>query len=176
MDDPRYGTEPPERIPVLKHGDHTTARLMAGTMINHDGDVVTGPFQTVQDVQMVDYTVFGGDTVNHEVPLQLDNTLIYVYSGQGTINGHDIEAHDCIRLDASDANKRGVSISAERGGGLAAIMFSGKMLKQPIAWHGPFVMTTNKEIRDTIAEYRAGTFLKKRADWDYKRIATKPNA
>ena len=28
--------------------------------------------------------------------------------------------------------------------GLSAIVFAGKKLNQPIAWHGPFVMTTNE--------------------------------
>ena len=31
MDDPRYGTEPPENIPVL-HGDGSVGRLLAGEL------------------------------------------------------------------------------------------------------------------------------------------------
>jgi hypothetical protein len=51
---------------------------------------------------------------------------------------------------------------------------AGKRLEQPVAWHGPFVMTTDEEIAKTLIEYRRGTFLKKRADWDYKRLSTRP--
>ena len=60
--------------------------------------------------------------------------------------------------------------------GLSGILFAGKKLNQPIAWHGPFVMTTNDEISKTLEEYRSGRFLKKRAPFDYKRIASFPKA
>jgi redox-sensitive bicupin YhaK (pirin superfamily) len=32
MDDPRYGTEPPENIPILSFGPGANARVMAGTL------------------------------------------------------------------------------------------------------------------------------------------------
>jgi quercetin 2,3-dioxygenase len=175
MDDPRYGTVLPDEIPIVKFGEHTFARVMAGRMTSEADGELRGPFQTVQDVQMIDYNVFPLDSVSHFVPIELDNSLMFVYAGEGTINGQQVSPHDVIRFDASTVDKRGIAISAGSTG-LAGIIFSGKMLRQPIAWHGPFVMTTDQEIKDTIKEYRSGTFLKKRADWDYKRIATKPSS
>ncbi|CAE7731261.1 unnamed protein product [Symbiodinium microadriaticum] len=145
MDDPRYGTESPESIPTLRFNKRTSARLLAGAMTSGEDEEVNGPFRTVQDVQMVDYNVFVAESV----------------------------IHDCARLDASDASKRTITLTGGSSG-LAAIIFSGKMLRQSIAWHGPFVMTTDEEIRDAIREYRGGTFLRQRADWDYKHIASKP--
>ena len=173
MDTPRYGTEPPENIPVVHFPDRSFARLLAGTMASEDGEQVTGPFRTVQAVQMVDYNVFAADTVTHTVPPHLDNVLVYVYGGGGVINGQTVSPHDCVHLNASEAHKRSITMTGASAG-LAAIIFGGKMLRQPIAWHGPFVMTTQEEIRDTLREYRTGTFLKQRVEWDYKRIATKP--
>lgn len=172
MDDPRYGTVIPEDIPVVRFGEHSFARVMAGKMMGEAE--LRGPFLTVQDVQMLDYNVHAGDTVSHSVPIELDNSLLYVYSGEGIINGRTVSTHDVIRFDASTVDNRGISIIAGTTG-LGGILFSGKMLRQPIAWHGPFVMTTDQEIKDTIKEYRSGTFLKRRADWDYKRISTKPS-
>ena len=43
-----------------------------------------------------------------------------------------------------------------------------------VAWHGPFVMTTDEEIRKTIADYRSGNFPPVRVPWDYKRLSTFP--
>jgi hypothetical protein len=59
---------------------------------------------------------------------------------------------------------------------MSVLVFAGKRLKQPIAWHGPFVMTTNEEINVAIDEYRSGRFLKKRAPFDYKKIAAFPKS
>ena len=103
----------------------------------------------------------------------MDNCLLYVYKGSVKISDKTaVGMHECARLDASDANgSRHFTVSSTEGASF--MLFAGKMLKQPIAWHGPFVMTTDAEIKTAIREYQMGTFLKKRAAWDYKRIATK---
>jgi quercetin 2,3-dioxygenase len=173
MDDPRYGTEPPENIPLLSltsdQGDDLGhARVLAGAM---NGRI--GPFRTVQDVQMIDYSLHQGSSVIHSVPDSHDNCLVYIYSGSGSINDSPVDIHSCIRLNASSP-AREFSISSSPLSGLSVLIFSGKMLRQPIAWHGPFVMTTDAEIQRTIRDYRQGRFPPKRTTWDYKRIATKP--
>jgi len=173
MDDPRYGTEPPENLPVVSVGapnvnNKSFTRVLAGS---YEGK--TGPFKTVTEVQILDFTLTAGTEVAHHVPAQLDNCLLYVYKGSVTIShSTNVGTHQCARFDASDPDSsRLFTISAAEGASF--LLFTGKMLKQPIAWHGPFVMTTDAEIRATIREYQQGTFLKKRAAWDYKRIATK---
>jgi hypothetical protein len=37
--------------------------------------------------------------------------------------------------------------------------------------HGPFVMTTQEEIQETLKEYQQGVFLKKRAPWNFKKVS-----
>jgi redox-sensitive bicupin YhaK (pirin superfamily) len=176
MDDPRYGTEPPENIPVLSIQSEEGvqighARVLAGEMNEN-----IGPFRTVQDIQIVDYFLssVSGSVASavHSIPPLHDNCLVYVYKGSGSINESPVDTHSCIRFDAS-GSQRSFSISPS-GEGLSVLVFSGKRLNQPVAWHGPFVMTTNDEIRQTIREYREGRFPPKRTKWDYKRIATKP--
>ena len=89
------------------------------------------------------------------------------------------------------------------------MLFSGRRLSEPIAWHGrrprvsntgrhsprpdraltapcaclsvprpprPIVMNTQKQIHDTFAELRRGTFPPKRVPWDYRRAAAAPKA
>lgn len=170
MDDPRYGTEPPERIPNITVGSGSSGRIMAGETAGH-----RGPFATVQDVQMVDYGITADDSFTHTVPENLDNCLAFVYKGIGTICGAAVKPFTCIRFDATTAN-RGITLQAAAGagGGMSVMVFAGKRLNQPIAWHGPFVMTTDDELRQVIGECRRGEFPPKRVQWDYKRIATKP--
>lgn len=168
MDDPRYGTNPREDLPEIEYPG-VSARLLAGSLDGHKG-----PFITVQDIQIIDFTFAPLASHRHSVPVALDNALFYVSKGSGTINGVDVCTNQVIRLDGSNPLHRGVSISSSASG-LTVLCMAGKRLNQPIAWHGPFVMTTHEEIRQTIAEYRRGTFLRKRAPWDFKVVATRPS-
>ena len=40
------------------------------------------------------------------------------------------------------------------------LLFSGKPLHEPVAWHGPIVMNTREELQKAFEEYNNGTFLK----------------
>ena len=170
MEDPRYGTVPPSDIPVLKLGssDQSIGRVLAG-----DAAGQHGPFATVQDVQMVHYEVAAGDSIQHSVPANLDNVLVYVYRGSGSIGGAAVKPHACVQLDGASTTSR--EFIAEAGSnGMGVMIFAGKRLNQPVAWHGPFVMTTDVEIRTAINDYRHGRLPAKRVPWDYKHIAKAP--
>lgn len=171
LTDPRYGTEPPENLPNLSDSSAgMTGRLLSGTI----GDR-KGPFDTVVSTQMVDYTIASGGDYSHEVTVGLDNCLVYAYKGSGSVNGEEIRLHQIAHLDASKDSHRTVQL---RGGeeGLSVIIFSGKKINEPIAWHGPFVMNTKQEIQETLFEYQSGTFLKKRCEWDYKKWSAFPDS
>jgi redox-sensitive bicupin YhaK (pirin superfamily) len=168
MDDPRYGVEPPENIPVLESGDGVIGRLLAG---EYGG--FKGPFQTVQPVEIIDFELQPNAEYVHQLQENYDNCLGYVYNGDGTVNKDALRTHHMIRLDATDPQTRNIRFAAGSSG-MKIILFSGVRLNQPVAWHGPFVMTTDEEIAQTIREYQTGNFLKVRSKWDYKRIATAP--
>lgn len=169
MDDPRYGTEPPENIPVVSLGENSFVRVLAG---DYQGQ--SGPFKTVTDVQILDITLAPSTEIVQHVPEHLDNALLYVYKGSVTLSNEvKVSAHQCARMDAANPHQQRQFTITTGTEGASFMWFAGKMLKQPIAWHGPFVMTTDAEIQVAIKEYQQGTFLKKRAAWDYKRIETK---
>lgn len=169
MDDPRYGTEPPENIPLLKFPG-VQARLLAGSMAES-----TGPFKTVQPVQMVDYELQPNQSIIHTLPSDMDNCIVYVHKGAGTVAGAQVSKNSVVRLGAEDPSVRDMQLcSGEQG--MSVLVFAGKRLKQTIAWHGPFVMTTNAEIQKTIDDYRRGKFPPVRAPWDYKKLADFPKS
>jgi len=174
MDDPRYGTHPTSEIPLHEPAPGVRVRVLAGPF-QSGLFKATGPFRTVVDVQVLDIVLQPGTGIEHVLPEQYDNCLIYAYGKKGimsTISGSLVKPGQVARLDASGA-ARTITLQAGKEG-LSVMLFAGKMLKQAIAWHGPFVMTTQEEIRQTITEYQRGTFLRKRAKWDYKRIAAAP--
>lgn len=169
MDDPKYGTVEPKEFPMLSY-EGGEARLLAGTVGEH-----TGPFQTKQQLQMIDFVFQSNAVHTHSVPLALDNCLLYVYSGSGQINNQAVTQHNVVRLDAAnrDPEARGVTFTAGAIG-FSVLLFAGKRLNEPIAWHGPFVMNTQEEIQNTILELRQGRFPPKRTAWDYKQWSTFP--
>lgn len=130
LDDPRYGTHPPSEIPT-ERGAGVARRLLAGAI----GDE-KGPFETATPVQMVDWELEAGASLEHELPSTMDTALLYVYEGGARVNGAAAAAHDVVELDASSAEDRGLDITAGPDG-CAAMLFAGKKLREPIAWHGP---------------------------------------
>merc|ERR1719498_1337578 len=100
--------------------------------------------------------------------------MIYVFKGNAKIGGSKVPQGSIVRLKADDAQKRLIEVIAEDEG-TACLLFAGKRLDEPIAWHGPFVMNTQEEIHRTMDEYYEGRFLKKRAKWNFKRAEEMPH-
>jgi len=165
MDDPRYGTEPPENIPILKT-DGGSARILAGTVGS-----LQGPFKTVQSVQILDITININSHFFHQVPIELDTCIIYIFEGEGIIAGTSVKPGNVIKLDATLENARFITFKSTKEKSLSAMFFAGKRLNEPIKWHGPIVMNTQKEIDQALYEYRHGTFLRKRAPWNYRKFS-----
>jgi redox-sensitive bicupin YhaK (pirin superfamily) len=172
MDDPRYGTVPSKDLPMvtLKDGGGT-ALVLAGDALG-----VHGPFETVQDVQMIDFRVERGASLKFSIAEGLDTAILYVYEGcLKSANGeNDIQAGSVILLDAGFDSLRGLKLQTKDEDDAGVMLFAGKKLKEPIAWHGPIVMNTQEQIRTTLSELRSGTFPPKRVGWDYKRMDAFP--
>lgn len=171
MDDPRYGTVQPTDLPSLAYPGGVTARLVSGEELG-----ATGPFRTVQRLLMLDVSLPAGAAWEHALAPHLDNAMAFVYKGAATVNGRAMAQHNIALLDARAKNgARGLRITAGAGGGGAsAMVFAGVRLNQPVAWRGPFVMTTDAELHETIREYQSGDFPPVRAPWDYRRLDAFP--
>ncbi len=190
MDDPKYGIDGADRIPKWSKPG-VSVNVIAGPfrpLIFQDKklldekngtcveEILNGPFKTVANVSIIDIVLKPNKLFEFALSDDaFDNCLVYFYgaTGSGSCNGERAQHGSIIRLDASSQGKRSLSLVAEDQG-LRAMVFSGKKLNQPIAWHGPFVMTTDAEIRKTIQEYRSGTFLKRKTPFDYKKKSQAP--
>jgi len=194
MDDPVYGTEPPSAIPqaAVPGCPGANARLLAGPM---GGRV--GAFRAKAEVQVVDFDVEAGARLVHEVPAGMDNAILYVYdgaaalstggagesggssssgSGGGETATVEVPHQSVVQFDlsSSSSGRRAFELTAGAAGPVSAILFAGKRLNEPIAWHGPIVMNTQAEIQKTFRELRTGAFPPVRVPWDYHTVANKP--
>jgi quercetin 2,3-dioxygenase len=176
MQDPRYGTVPTDELPQQSIAEGATARVLAGHAFG-----VKGPFQTVQPVQMIDFELEPNSRISFDVEKGLDTAIVYVYEGEFSgINQEQgaetakVEAGNVVLLDASSDLRRGVELTTPANSFGKALLFAGKKLREPIAWHGPIVMNTQQQVQETLKELRSGKFPPVRVDWDYKRVASKP--
>ncbi|OYD52601.1 hypothetical protein CGK74_17200 [Thauera propionica] len=82
------------------------------------------------------------------------NAFVYVYRGELTLGDTPVPPKRMAIL-ANDADSDGVRMVA--GADTRALLIAGRPLNEPIAQYGPFVMNTEQEIYQAVADYRAGT-------------------
>jgi len=190
LDDPRYGTVPSNDLPLVAStsSQNAKARVLAGTFTTRDdtdaddnGDsVVKGPFETVQPVQMIDFELEPNGSISFEVESGLNTAMLYIYEGTvvSVNDGEEteLEAGTILLMDAEITERRTIKLTTSADSNAGIMLFAGKKLQEPIAWHGPIVMNTQEQVHDTMMELRMGDFPPKRVDWDYKRAAARPKS
>lgn len=82
------------------------------------------------------------------------NAFVYVYRGELALGDTPVPPKRMAIL-ANDADSDGVRMVA--GADTRALLIAGRPLNEPIAQYGPFVMNTEQEIYQAVADYRAGT-------------------
>ena len=175
MDDPRYGTVQPADFPMIRAQGGVLGRVIAGTVTSQEGAApLVGPLKSIAKVQVVDYVLPAGQSILHSLEAGLDNCIVVAYRGAGAVCEKAIAMHQAARLGADEGDARTLSLKAGPEG-LSAMVFAGRRLNEPIAWHGPIVMNSQEQLQEAFMELRRGTFLKKRASWDYRRAAAKSN-
>jgi redox-sensitive bicupin YhaK (pirin superfamily) len=84
--------------------------------------------------------------------------LAYVFAGGGAFDpaGPPSVSKDQL-VDFGDGDAVAI---ASGDSGVRFLLFSGKPLREPVAWNGPIVMNTEAELEQAFREYREGTFIK----------------
>jgi len=155
MIDPRYQEVPARGIPLVSPEEGASIRIISGTI----GEI-TGP---VQDI--VGYPEFLDVTLEPDVPFTHEvrpehTAAAYVIGGSGSF---DLRQEDLPDRTMVLYGQEGIRVHILAGsGGVRFLYLSGKPHHDPIAWRGPIVMNTEEELRQAFAEYRKGTFTRKR--------------
>jgi redox-sensitive bicupin YhaK (pirin superfamily) len=151
--EPGYRDLPAPELPVVE-GSGVRAIVIAGTYAG-----IAGPIQrTATQPLLIDFSLAAGARVEHALPAS-HHVACYVYAGRAVIAGQTVESGHLAVLTQDGA---GVLIEALEPA--QVFLLAGHPLHEPIVQHGPFVMNTEAEIRQTLEDLRTGRLGQPNAD------------
>ncbi|OUJ74024.1 pirin family protein [Hymenobacter crusticola] len=158
MAPPRYQELPATVIPSLQTPDGLgTIRVIAGS---YEG--TSGPAETFSPITMLDVHLAQGADVTLELPAEY-NVGIYVVTGDVTFNGNR-PAHT-KQLVVFGWDSPAISVTCAEDSIL--LVLAGEPIEEPLATYGPFVMNTNKELIQAMADFESGSMGKFDDDDDH---------
>jgi redox-sensitive bicupin YhaK (pirin superfamily) len=141
---PRYQDIAPGLIAETEVDD-AHVRVVAGQLGGATGPVsgiVTAP-------TMADLTLRPRGTLRHTLPAG-HTAFVYVIDGTASIGGTAVKRGQLAILTSGER----VTIKSETGG--RALLVAAAPIGEPVSRYGPFVMNTDAEIRQAMADYRSG--------------------
>jgi redox-sensitive bicupin YhaK (pirin superfamily) len=173
MTPPRYQEVKTADIPQVTDDDGTHVRIVCGSFWGKRGPVdgiAADPIYLDVSVAPGRRKVLPVETTRH--------AFAYVFAGSGkfcnasaplsvptegvkwldTAPPADVGNRSLVVFD------RGDEVEVQAGPeGIRFLLVSGKPLEEPVAWYGPIVMNTQRELQTAFEELDKGTFLKKKA-------------
>ncbi len=147
MDQPKYYPASAAETPTIVSEDGLiTIRVPTGTINNTKGII---PTFTDVTTAMGEAKTGGSFTFNFPAA---HNTLLYVLNGELMVNGKEQLSTKQMALFSND----GDSFSIEATTDTQFFVGSGQPINEPIATHGPFVMSTQTEIMEAFKDYQMG--------------------
>jgi quercetin 2,3-dioxygenase len=147
MTTPGYQAITSDQIPVVDlANDAGFARIIAGQYGN-----ANGPARTFTPINVWDVRLKQGKTV--ELPVKDGhNTSLLVLKGRIRLaSGEEISEAEIAVLD-----RAGDGVSVEALDSVTLLVLDGQPIEEPVFGYGPFVMNTETEIRQAIADYNSG--------------------
>ena len=149
MADPGYQDIPGSEITEFAK-DGVDYRLVTGELFGYKG-----PAETHLPVLMVDVAPNGGQTT---IPLtDGETTILFCFEGELSVAGEAIEDGDMAVLEGAG----GVLIEGVGRG----LLLSSAPLNEPIARHGPFVLSTEGELKKAFMDYQLGQLAPNQAEF-----------
>ncbi|BAU47588.1 pirin [Sulfurifustis variabilis] len=152
MSDPEYQDVPAERIPVVEENGQRI-RLIAGAHGDRRGPIV----DPHTDIQYLDVSLASGSAFRHAVAADA-TVFAYVFEGEARSDDTRLPAHALAVFGGGDD----LEIVTEESGA-RFILVAGRPIGEPIVQYGPFVMTSDADIRQAIEDYRQGRLARRPA-------------
>ena len=148
---PEYRNITADQIPEVQ-GDSGVIRVISGTCENTPGPTQGDYVKTL----LLD--VILNPHASWRLPVDDRSTLfIYILDGAGLLGEppQRVERHRAVLM--GDGDTFVVNAGPD---GMRFVLFAGRPLREPIAWGGPIVMNTDRELDQAFAEMENGTFIR----------------
>lgn len=148
MSPPGYQAITDADIPSVPIADgHGQARIIAGQL----GDA-KGPAATFTPINLWDVRLEPDAAADLPLP-EGHNAMIAVLSGHVTIDGAGVGEAEIARF-----SRDGGAVRVQADGEATLLVMTGEPIDEPVVGYGPFVMNSEKEIREAIEDYNSGKF------------------
>jgi hypothetical protein len=157
MTAPKYQEFGPEKIPAADLGGGARVKVLAGKVAG-----VTGPIaQPATEPTYLDIELEPGAQLSQ--PLATGHAaFLYVYEGAVRVGAGESAAtvgtHELAVLTDGDSVQLEGRQPQDAGRVNRAILVAGRPLREPVAKHGPFVMSTREELVQAFEDYQSGKF------------------
>ncbi len=130
--------------------------MIAGDCQLPDGAVIQGPIHGLSTEPLFfDIHLSGDETFSHPIPIS-HHSFIYVYEGDLSVG----DQAERVPRQAALVLGEGDQVTMQSGvQGAKAIWLAAKPIHEPIVQHGPFVMNTQEEIIQAIADYQQNRLI-----------------
>ncbi|MFA5106564.1 MAG: pirin family protein [Candidatus Micrarchaeia archaeon] len=150
---PRYRGITAKQIPEVKVYPGVSVKVIAGSVGSKKGPVK----DIVIDMTYLDFSMAAHKGLERKVNPK-HTAFAFVYEGEAIfVNGKETK----VSAGSLALFGKGSSVQVKTGARPAKfILVTGEPIKEPIAWGGPIVMNTKKELEDAFKELEAGTFVR----------------
>jgi len=138
---------------VALPGDAGTLRVIAG---DYDGH--RGPARTFSPINVWDVRLAAGKTISLPQP-EGWTTLVVVLAGTVQLNGDAPDNGSVLRAaQMATLSTAGTDVTIEASGDAKLLLLAGEPIDEPVVGYGPFVMNSQQEIIQAIADFNGGKF------------------
>lgn len=149
---PSYENIQANQVALFKLDEQVQIKAIAGEAKVNEQAIVAN--QQIPDTQPIYLDVWNNSAqaTSFSVPLPGGNTaLLYVVEGAVEVTETRVSQKHLLRF--SESGELAFTLAAHS----RVLLLSGKPLREPIVQHGPFVMNSDEEIQQAIADYQNGT-------------------
>jgi len=143
-------------IPRVALASGGEVKVIAGEL-EVDGRRTPGAVQGVTTAPLyLDVVLPAGHVFRHPIAAG-HHAFVYPYEGTIEIGGAAVRAHEAGVLSDGD------DVEVEAREAARFLLLAARPLAEPVAQYGPFVMNTNEEIEQALADYRDGVLTATRS-------------
>lgn len=150
MQSPWYRDFPAEAIPEYTTPDGIRVRVLAG----QSAGVIGAVQRETTEPLYLDIHLPAGGKFSQPLPAA-HNAFLYVYAGELDVAGERVPERRMAILANDGEAVEMQAIEASR-----VLLIAGRPLGEPIAQHGPFVMNTEEELQQAVADYQTGQLVR----------------